>query len=178
MSDELNEVKVDIALIKKDIKQIERFFNKVDNAVDEMSEIAKNLAVQQTVIKGFEEKFEYLKDKLDDQKRVGAEGRLAIKDELDEYKDEFKQEMMLSIKEAKEDHARLALETKQWNEAKHKETIAIVEALSKNVEDKIDAHEERLRSLENTKWYILGIFAVITFILQAVDISSIVSLFG
>ncbi len=178
MSNELNEVKVDIALIKKDIKQIERFFSKVDNAVDEMSEIAKSLAVQQAIIQGFEEKFDNLKDKLEDQRRVGAEGRLAIKDELDEYKDDFKHEMMLSIKEAKEDHARLARETKQWNEEKHKETIAIVESLSKNVEDKIDAHEERLRSLENTKWYVLGIFAVITFVLQLVDLSSIMSLLG
>lgn len=178
MSNELNEVKVDIALIKKDIKQIERFFNKVDNAVDEMSDIAKTLAVQQEMIKNFEEKFSYMKDKLDDQSRVGAEGRLAIKAELDEYKDEFKEEMVGFMKEAKHDHTRITQEMKQWNEAKHKETIAAVEVLSKNVEDSIKAHDERLRSLENTKWYFLGIFAVITFVLQLVDLSSIISLFG
>ena len=176
MSNELNEVKVDLALIKKDIKQIERFFSKVDNAVDDMSDIAKTLAVQQEMIKNFEEKFSYLKDKIDDQSRIGAEGRLAIKAELEEYKEEFKEEMLLSMKEAKEDHARLARETREWNETKHKETIAIVENLSKNVNDTIGQHDERLRSLENTKWYLLGIFAVITFLFQFIEIPSLASL--
>jgi DNA repair exonuclease SbcCD ATPase subunit len=176
VSDEFNDVKVDLALIKKDIKQIERFFSKVDNAVDDMSDISKTLAVQQEMIKNFEEKFNYLKDKIDDQTRAGSEGRLAIKAELDEYKEEFKEEMLLSMKEAKEDHARFARETREWNETKQKETIAIVENLSKSINDTIGQHDSRLRSLENTKWYLLGIFAVIMFLFQFIDIPSFASL--
>lgn len=176
MSDEFNNVKVDLELIKKDIKQIERFFNKVDNAVGDMSEIAKNLAVQQTIIKNFEEKFDYFKDKLDDQRRVGAEGRLAIKAELDEYKEEFKEEILLSMDKAKEDHARFAREAREWNEMKQKETITIVEKISKSINGTIERHDKRLRSLENTKWYLLGIFAVIMFLFQFIDMPSFATL--
>ena len=41
---EINSLKTDIALIQKDVKQIERVFTKVDNAVGQMSEILKPLS--------------------------------------------------------------------------------------------------------------------------------------
>ena len=173
MSDELNEVKVDIALIKKDIKQIERFFNKVDHAVDDMSDIAKNLAVQQAIIKNFEEKFNHLNEKLEDHRRGNVEGRLAIKEELDDYKEQFKEEMMIAMEEGKKQHALLAEETRKWNEARQKEVIAIIENIGKNVDEKLDEQDERIRSLENVKWYAMGIFAVIVFILSMIDLPSL-----
>ena len=58
MPDELNVVKTDVALIKKDIKQIGRFFDRVDNAVDAMAGIQKSLAVQHQIITNFNDKLE------------------------------------------------------------------------------------------------------------------------
>jgi hypothetical protein len=45
-NDDINILKTDIALIQKDVKQIERIFKKVDDAVCQMSEILKIAAVQ------------------------------------------------------------------------------------------------------------------------------------
>ena len=59
MAEEINDLKIDIAIIKKDIKTIERFFNKVDNVVDDISDISKMIAVQQQLIQNFQEKISY-----------------------------------------------------------------------------------------------------------------------
>jgi len=50
VSDELNSVKTDIALIKNDVKQIERFFDKVDEAMEQMVSLAQDIAVKQEVL--------------------------------------------------------------------------------------------------------------------------------
>ena len=65
MDQELNDLKVDIAIIKKDIKQIERFFDKVDVIIDDMSEVAKMIAVQQQLISNFDSKLNYTDERLE-----------------------------------------------------------------------------------------------------------------
>jgi uncharacterized protein Yka (UPF0111/DUF47 family) len=63
MSDDLQHVKTDIALIKKDIQSIGKFFDKVDDAVDGMADIAKSLAVQQQIMENFQPKLSlWMKD--------------------------------------------------------------------------------------------------------------------
>jgi hypothetical protein len=51
---EVNVLKTDVALIKKDIKQIERVFNKVDHAVGDMAELHKIAAVQEKILENAE----------------------------------------------------------------------------------------------------------------------------
>ena len=102
MSDDLNHVKTDIALIKKDIQSIGKFFDKVDEAVDGMADIAKSLAVQQQIMENFQTKIEYMDERLADQRRMNMEARLAMKEELDEYKQAFKDEMLAAMVDGKE----------------------------------------------------------------------------
>ena len=47
---EVNSLKTDIALIQKDVKQIENVFQKVDTAVSQMADIYKSLAVQENIL--------------------------------------------------------------------------------------------------------------------------------
>ena len=61
---EVNTLKTDIALIQRDVKQIEIVFQKVDNAVSQMSDIHKSLAVQENILEHNEKRLDTLEEKL------------------------------------------------------------------------------------------------------------------
>jgi len=173
MSEDLNHVKTDIALIKKDIQSIGKFFDKVDTAVEGMQDIAKSLAVQQQIMENFQQKIEYMDERLADQRRMNMEARLAMKEELDEYKENFKLDMLKAMEQGKEQHRVMAQETKEAHERRHAETLAIIDNIVRDVKDKVNIQEQQIRSLENLKWWLLGAFAIITFILNYADLSVI-----
>jgi len=173
MSEDLNHVKTDIALIKKDIQSIGKFFDKVDTAVEGMQDIAKSLAVQQQIMENFQQKIEYMDERLADQRRMNMEARLAMKEELDDYKENFKLDMLKAMEQGKEQHHKMAQETKEAHERRHAETLAIIDNIVRDVKDKVNIQEQQIRSLENLKWWLLGAFAIITFILNYADLSVI-----
>lgn len=173
--EELSDVKVDIALIKKDVKQIERFFDKVDVAVEGMAEITKSLAVQQQIIENFQTKLEYFKDKLDASAKYNLEGRLALKEELEEHKENFRVQMLEAMEVARQKHAEVNERSKIWHEDRHRETIRLIEGLVKDTEETRVDHDKRLRNIENLKWWVLGAIAAGSFIAHNFDISSLMS---
>lgn len=143
MSDELNQFKTDIALIKQDIKQIERFFNKVDEAVATMNDISKNLAVQESVLRSTEHKVELLEQKLQDHQKLDIETRMLLKEEIEQNRDEWR----------------------EWNEKKNKEIIDRMEFILESMNNRFNEQEKRIESLENWKWYVVGIAGTISTII-------------
>jgi ATP/ADP translocase len=69
----------------------------------------------------------------------------------------------------------MAEETKAAHERRHTETLAIIDNIVRDVKDKVAIQEQQIRSLENLKWWMLGAFAIITFILNYADLSVIFS---
>ena len=159
MDQELNDLKVDIAIIKKDIKQIERFFDKVDVVMDDMSDIAKMLAVQQQLLANFDSKLSYTEQRLSEAKKESLEGRLMLKEQLDDFKQDFAEDMQDRVSTAHRDHAALANEIKLWNEKRHTQMLSQVTKIS-------DDLETRLRKLEQSKWYAMGILGVFLFLMS------------
>lgn len=162
MSDELNSVKTDIALIKNDVKQIERFFDKVDEAMEQMVSLAQDIAVQQKVLETFETKLDVLEGKLDTQSRVNVEARFAFKEELDEHKYRFKEAMTNGMKDAQQAHQDYNLKQREWMEERSERTLTAINTLTKELNMKLDDQDRRIRSLENLKWWLLGAVAVVT----------------
>lgn len=173
--EELSDVKVDVALIKKDIKQIERFFEKVDQAVDGMADITKSLAVQAQIVENFQTKIEYIGDKLETNARHNLEGRLALKEELDEHKETFRESMLSAMEVAKTQHSDMASVTRREQEERHARTIELIENIAKETSEKIADQEKRLRNIENLKWWLLGAVAVASFIAYNFDLRAIMS---
>ncbi len=169
--EEISDVKVDVALIKKDIKQIERFFGKVDTAVDGMADITKSLAVQHQIVKNFQEKLSFFDEKLENSARHNLEGRLALKEELDDHKEQFKETMLASMELAKEQHASIAGVSRREQEERHARTTKLIENIAKEVGDKISDQEKRLRNIENLKWWLLGAIAIASFVAHNLDFS-------
>tara|TARA_X000000950_G_scaffold86936_1_gene109481 strand:+ start:2925 stop:3452 length:528 start_codon:yes stop_codon:yes gene_type:complete len=162
MSDELNHVKTDIALIKNDIKQIERFFDKVDEAMEQMVAIAQDIAVQQKVLETFDQKLEAVENKIDSQARMNVETRFAFKEELDDHKYRFKEAMTDGMKSAQENHQDYNLKQREWMEERSERTLTAINTLTKELNMKIEEQDKRIRALENLKWWLLGAVAVAT----------------
>ena len=60
-------------------------------AVDGMADITQSLAVQHQIVKNFQEKLNFFDEKLEVSSRHNLEGRLALKEELDDHKETFKE---------------------------------------------------------------------------------------
>ena len=137
--DSKNSLETDIALIKKDISQIEKVFKKVDDAISQMSEILRDLAVQENVLENNEKRLEILEKKL-----------ILHTEEEKTMREEFRQE----IKEIKQGNDEAL-------EKRHLEIVTRITAMHEDLNSKLDKQDKRIQSLENWRWYLLGAAAVI-----------------
>jgi rubrerythrin len=137
--DSKNSIETDIALIKKDISQIEKVFKKVDDAISQMSEILRDLAVQENVLENNEKRLGTLEQKL-----------ILHSEEEKTMREEFRQE----IKEIKQGNDEAL-------EKRHLEIVTKITAMHEDLNSKLDKQDKRIQSLENWRWYLLGAAAVI-----------------
>lgn len=151
---EVHTLKTDVALIKKDIKQIERVFDKVDHAVGDMAELHKIAAVQETILENAERRIENLEDTF-------------IKQTEEEL--EYRKELNKTLTDMKED-------AQTQRERRHKEVLESIQNMHKTLSSKLDTQDKRIRALENWRWWILGAAAALIFIFTRYD--TIMSFFG
>ena len=141
---EINSLKTDIALIQKDVKQIETVFRKVDNAVCQMTEILKTIAVQENILENNEKRVTTLEE--------------TIK-KHNEEEVQFRKEFTIKLDDMKET-------SQKERERHHRELLDSIENLNKSMSEKLATQDKRIQALENWRWYILGIGAVLLFILN------------
>jgi DNA repair ATPase RecN len=145
-SDEIGSLKTDIALIQKDIKQIEQVFKKVDDAVGQMTEILKITAVQENILENTEKRIDTLEDNLK---------------KHNEQEQMFRKEFNRKFEEMKE------TEQKE-RERRHHELMESIKDLGKHFTEKLEKQDERIQTLEKWRWYLLGISAVLLFVLNKI----------
>lgn len=139
----MNSVKTDIALIKKDINQIEKVFKKVDGAISQMSDILKTIAVQETRLESNEKRVSLVEQQI-----------LAHIENESQARKELEEDIMSIKEDAREDR-----------DKRHKELMKCLNDMNLSLNEKLDNQDKRIRTLENWRWYILGAAAVIIFIL-------------
>lgn len=150
MADDIN---TDIALIKKDIKQIEKFFSRVESSMESLVDVAKMTAVQEEVLKIANERLDDLEDRIENHRKEDESRVVAVHKKLDQYRDS-----------SRDDHKRLA-DHNAKNRAKHDAVILEkIDTVAKDVTDTLNEHGDRLRTLENWKYYMMGLGAAVAFI--------------
>lgn len=160
MSDQ-NDLKTDVALIKNDIKTIERFFDKVDTVMTEMSDMAKGVAVQQQIIEHFDNQLTEIKVQIEEHKQEDIARTKVLHKRLEEYRTA-----------SKDDHKRLADESAKNRASRNEEIMSALSKLNGNLELRMDElkaatedQESRLRGIENGKWWLIGVAATVAFLL-------------
>ena len=163
MPDELNVVKTDVALIKKDIKQIGRFFDKVDSAVDAMTGIQKSLAVQHQIITNFNDKLEQQAALVEENKRLDEQRSAVLGDRMELYR-----------VSSKEDHQRIHDQNQAHRKERNDEIIKELKHIDSKVDKRLVVIETKLASVEKWKYYMMGISAAVIFIISKLDLKSFI----
>lgn len=139
MTQQETDMYTDVALIKRDIQQIEKVVNKVDGALDQMTEIAKILAVQEKILENTEKRMDAIEDKF----IKYSESELEYKKELNQHLEDLKEQSQVD------------------RERRHKEVMASIEKMSIALNEKLESQDKRISTLENWRWYAGGAVAVI-----------------
>lgn len=166
MSNENNEqqnLRTDVALIKKDIKLIERFFSKFDTALETMSEMSQKVAVQGEILKNTVEKLEDLDERMTEHRQEDIERNNIVGDRLEEYR-----------ASSRDDHARLAAESAQNRLERNKEIMGELNKMNTSIDNRLTKLDDRIKMLEQWKWYIMGLGAVVIFILANIPWDKII----
>lgn len=148
-----NNLKTDVALIKKDIKQIERFFSKFDAALETMADMSQKVAVQGEILKNTAEKLEDLEERIQEHKKEDIARAAMISERLEEYR-----------KSSHDDHARLAADSAANRKMRNEEIMSELHKMNGSLENKLTKLDDRIKILEQWKWYIMGLGAVLVFI--------------
>jgi predicted RNase H-like nuclease (RuvC/YqgF family) len=140
---EVNSIKIDVALIKSDINQIQGVFRKVDHAVEQMSDIYKTLAVQEKILEN------------NDRRITGLENKMR---EIHEEEVEYRKELTKKLED-------MTQNANAERERRHKEVLESISKMNDNLQKRNNEQDERITKLENWKWYMMGAVAVIVFII-------------
>lgn len=139
MTQQENDMYTDVALIKRDIQQIEKIVSKVDGALDQMTEISKILAVQEKILENTEKRMDAIEEKF----IKNSESELEYKKELTQHLEDLKEQSQVE------------------RERRHKEVMASIEKMSVSLNAKLESQDKRISTLENWRWYAGGAVAVI-----------------
>ena len=150
-------LKTDVALIQKDLKQIERFFAKFDTALSSMADLSKHVAVQGEILKSQAEKLQSLEMKITEHKLDDIERAKMLSDRLEEHR-----------KSAYADHERLAKESQLNRKERNEEIMTQLSKMNGAIDAKLTKLDERIVTLEQWKLCIMGLCAVIVFVLSNV----------
>lgn len=153
MAEELSELKTDVALIKKDVKQIERFFGKFESALDTMAEMSKQVAVQGEVLKNTSDKLHDLEERMSEHRNEDKQRTEILTNRLEAYR-----------KSSYDDHQRLANESRENRKERNEEIMSELHKMNGALDKRLTKLDERINILENWKWYMMGISAILVFI--------------
>jgi hypothetical protein len=154
MADDYNTIKTDVEIIKRDINAIQGFSVKIDDAIEKMAEVSNSISKMLIV---HENKLSNHDQMID-----------GIKLAMSERKNDFEKQVELL-------HTRITSmkdENHLEREKYHKELLAAL----KDIADTQSKLDQRITTLEQWKWYVLGAAGVIGFIIAEVPWDKI--LFG
>lgn len=153
MQEELVEMKTDIALIKADIKNIEKFFGKVESSLDMMVKLSEKTAVQDEILKNTVDNLEDLDRMVQDHRKEDLERSRIMMERLDDYRSS-----------AYNDHQRLAEHTAAKREAHNKLLIDEIRGMKELMQAKFDEQDEKISELQRWKYYAMGAIGLAMFV--------------
>jgi phosphoenolpyruvate carboxylase len=158
LSKEQTNWETDIRLIQSDIKQIQKFFNKVESSMELMVDLSKNVAVQSEVIAFTKEKLEEIERTVDETRRNEDLRLQVLSDRLEEYR-----------RSSRGDHEKLAQHNAEKRAMSNKEILEKLEIMERGLHSRINDQNKKVNALENWKYYMMGIGGVIVLLVARIN---------
>lgn len=147
--------KTDLAVIKRDINQINKIFTKVDKSLEVMADLSKQVAVHEEILKNLQS--DITEHREDDISRSAI-----MADRLEQYR--------IS---SKEDHARLAEDSRKNRQERNAEIMTELHKMNGALDSRLSKLDERIKILENWKWYMMGLGAIMIFLAMQINWSGV-----
>jgi DNA repair exonuclease SbcCD ATPase subunit len=152
-----NDIKTDIALIKKDISQIEKMLMRLDTAIEKFEETNQKLFALETTMKLMEQKLINAQEDASLRRREAESSVREIKQQMTS--------MGISSEESLNNKMdRIFSELKEMRISTSKSFTGVAEEMKKQKKDileTIKSVEARVTKLEQWKWWIMGIAAAV-----------------
>ena len=146
-------LKTDVALIQKDLKQIERFFTKFDTALQSMADMSQKVAVQGEILKNTSEKLQSLELKITEHKLEDVARAQLLNERLEETR-----------RSAYNDHERLAKDSALNRKERNEEIMTQLSKMNGSLDARLEKLDDRIKMLEHWKWYIMVLGDIVAFI--------------
>lgn len=151
MNEDTSDIKTDIAVIKRDVQQIENAIKRFDHIFVQLTEIIKQLAVQDKMFESAENRIKDLEQEAEEAAVAKVNFERSIKSELNVVQKD--------LEKRRDEH--------------HKEVLASLADIKAELVTKLESQEERIDALERWRYYLLGIGGVIIFVLSKLDFPQI-----
>lgn len=151
-------IETDIALIKSDIKQINKFFTKVEASIDMMAALQAQVAEQAVTQKFQADKLDDIEDICTSYKKEESLRLTVLSDRLEEYR-----------RMAREDHQRLTESNQAKRDASNKEILDKLDKMERSLHERITQQTKRINALENWRYYMMGVGAVLIFLVAKLN---------
>lgn len=148
----------DIALIKSDIKQIQKFFTRVEDSMNMMVDLSKNVAVQSEVLEYTKEKLAEVEKLCEDTRRTDELRLTVLSDRLEEYR-----------RSSKEDHQKLADHNANKRHNANKEILDRLDSMERSIHQRINEQQKKINNLENWRYYMMGVGFVIVLLVARIN---------
>jgi hypothetical protein len=148
----------DIRLIQSDIKQINKFFGKVEKSIDQMAELSKNVAVQAEVMDFTKEKLEIVEKLCEETKRIDEVRMNVLADRLEEYR-----------RSSREDHQKLADHNATKRTGTTKEIIDRLDSIELSLHQRINEQTKKINVLENWRYYMMGMGGILLLLVARIN---------
>jgi CHASE3 domain sensor protein len=154
----MDELKTDIALIKSDIKQINKFFGRVETSLEIVAQLQQQVAVQAEQLKFQGDKLEDVEDICTSYKKEEAVRLNVLSDRLEEYR-----------RMSREDHQKLSDASANKRNESNKEILEKLDQMERSLHERITQQTKRINALENWRYYMMGVGAVLLFLVAKLN---------
>ena len=144
------DLKTEVAIIKRDISAINTFSAKIDDAIEKMAEVSNSISKMLIMHENKLQNHDQLID--------------GLKMSMSERKSDFEKQVELL-------HKRIS-DMKDENHVERQKNQAELLAAIKSIGDSVNGLDERITSLEQWKWWLLGAAAVIGLIMSQIPWNS------
>ena len=151
-------IETDIALIKSDIKVINKYFEKVDTSLDILSEMQKTVAAHSITLKFQGDKLDDVEEVCNSYKKEESLRLTVLSDRLEEYR-----------RMAREDHQRLSEASNEKRNSSNKEILDRLDKMERSLHERITQQTKRINALENWRYYMMGVGAVLVFLVAKLN---------
>jgi uncharacterized protein (DUF3084 family) len=163
MSDKDTSLNTDVQLIKKDIKQIEKFFGRFDTALEAMTEVSQKVAVQGEILKNTADKLEDLEQRIAEHKEEDKARTEVLHRRLEDHR-----------KSSRQDHEKLANATQVDRKQRNDEIMLQLGKMNGALEVRLTKIDDRIKILEQWRWYIMGIGFVVLMLFAEVNWTALI----